>query len=98
MWYVYIARLTDGRFYVGISHQRQAALLAEHQEGRHALFTCRHPILRIEWVEPHQSLNSAHARERQLKRWTHAKKQALMTGDFVLLKHLSRSRHRGSRL
>jgi predicted GIY-YIG superfamily endonuclease len=91
---VYIARLRDGRFSVGISQQGLKTLLAEHQDGRHACFTERHRIVRILWTESHASLPIARQREVQPKRWTHAKKLALITGDFAELRRLSRSRQR----
>ncbi len=43
---------------------------------------------------PHESIESAVARERQLKSWTNAKKLALINGDLEKLKQLSRSHHR----
>jgi predicted GIY-YIG superfamily endonuclease len=36
----------------------------------------------------HNERAVAQARERQLKRWTRAKKEALIAGDLVLLKRL----------
>jgi len=38
------------------------------------------------YTERHVTLESACARERQLKRWTAAKKQALIAGDMKQLK------------
>jgi predicted GIY-YIG superfamily endonuclease len=92
MWRVYIAILADGRFYVGISRLSKESLLRQHCEGRHAAFTSEHRVVRIAWTEEHSSPESARARERQLKRWTHAKKQALVDGDLARLKALARSR------
>ena len=94
---MYIARLQDGRFYVGLTQQGQITLLAEHLEGRHSSFTRGHRITRIEWHEAHPTLDSGRKRELQLKRWTHAKKQALIHGDFSRLKALARSRQRWPR-
>ena len=94
MWSVYIAVLDDGRFYVGISQLSKEALLQQHREGRHAAFTAAHTVLRIAWTEEHPTAESARARERQLKRWTHAKKQALIDADVSTLKALSRNRQR----
>jgi putative endonuclease len=92
--YVYIGLLQDGRFYVGVSHQHPRDLLAEHQSGHHSRFTRAERLLRIPWTEPHPSLKSARTRERPLKRWTHAKKQALIDGDLAGLKKLARRKTR----
>lgn len=91
-WYVYIASLRDGRFYVGISHQQPRSLLAEHRSGLHSRFTGAEGLRRIEWTEAHPSISSARQREQQLKHWSHAKKQALIKGDLASLKTLSKSR------
>ena len=42
------------------------------------------------YAEEHSSAGSAIARERQLKRWSHKKKEALIVGDRAALKSLSR--------
>jgi predicted GIY-YIG superfamily endonuclease len=42
--------------------------------------------LRLVYSETHSDRDAALARERQLKRWTRAKKEALIAGDAVLLK------------
>ncbi|MBI2901521.1 MAG: GIY-YIG nuclease family protein [Planctomycetes bacterium] len=91
---MYIAQLRDGRFYVGISQYPPPALLAHHQAGRHAQFARVEGVTSVLWTEIHPSLESARRREVQLKRWSHAKKQALIDGDVERLKRLARSRHR----
>jgi len=93
-WYVYIGLLRDRRFYVGISQQGPTTLLGDHQDGHHASFTRQHRVERVLWTERHPSLKSARRRELQLKRWSHAKKQALISGDLETLKRLARSRQR----
>ena len=96
VWYAYIARQSDGRFYVGISQLSVPALLRQHAQGRHARHTASRRLLRVEWTEHHPALDAARRREIQLKKWSHAKKQALIDGDMARLKELSRCRqHRG---
>jgi len=73
MWYVYIARQSNGHFYVGISELSHEALLRQHGEGRHASYTTRRTLIRIEWAESRDSLEAARRRELQLKKWTHAR-------------------------
>jgi len=91
-WYVYIGRLRDGRFYVGISQASPATLLKTHLSGDHSRYTRAQGMVRIEWTELQPSLASAKARERQLKGWSHDKKQALIEGNIEKLKQLARSR------
>lgn len=44
------------------------------------------------YAEEHASLESAIARERQLKRWSHKKKEALILGHRAALRSLGRRR------
>jgi predicted GIY-YIG superfamily endonuclease len=91
-WYVYIALLEDRRFYVGMTHFHPDERARRHQIGWGGTFTRGISVIRILWFEVYPSAESARKRERQIKRWTHAKKQALIDGDVAQLKALSRSR------
>jgi putative endonuclease len=84
---VYILRCADGALYVGhttnlVQRERQ------HNEGRGGQYTAsRRPVCLV-YSESHSTLESACAREKQLKRWTAGKKEALIAGDLTLLKQL----------
>jgi predicted GIY-YIG superfamily endonuclease len=62
--------------------------LVKHNDGSASVFTAkRRPVVLVrseEYTRPADALK----RERQLKRWTRAKKEALIAGDFALLKRL----------
>jgi len=90
-WHVYIALLADGRFYVGMTHVEPEERARRHQTLWGGAFTRQHRIVRILWQEKHSSSTSARRREQQLKRWSHAKKQALIEDDVDRLKCLARS-------
>jgi putative endonuclease len=93
-WYVYIGRLLDNRLYVGISRQQPSSLLADHQSGDHSRYTRAEGMTRIEWTEAHPTVSSACRREKQLKGWSHGKKQALIDRNLARLKSLSKSRRK----
>jgi putative endonuclease len=87
MPYVYILRCRDGALYVG---QAEDVLKREqtHNRGRGARFTAaRRPVTAV-YAEHHGTALAATARERQLKRWTRGKKDALIARDLALLKRL----------
>lgn len=66
-----------------------------HNEGTGASYTAaRRPVTMV-YAEEHPSLQRAVARERQVKRWTAKKKEALVSADSFKLKALSR-RDKGS--
>lgn len=93
-WYVYIALLEDGRFYVGMTQVHPDERAHRHQTGWGGTFTKGVGVVRMLWREQHLNGESARKRERQIKRWSHSKKQALIEGDLSKLKSLARSKRR----
>ncbi len=92
-FFVYIVRCCDDTLYIGHTFNVSDRVSA-HNEGRGALWTaCRRPVFLV-YQEKHSSQGDAIARERQLKRWTHAKKMALINGDLAKLKSLAKRRTR----
>jgi putative endonuclease len=88
---VYIVRCNDGSLYVGHTAD-VAARVSCHNNGTGAEWTAaRLPVVLV-YVESAQSEQAAIQRERQIKRWTHAKKIALIQADFKRLKSLAKRR------
>jgi putative endonuclease len=92
VYFVYILRCADGSFYVGSSEDPKSRVEA-HNDGRGAAYTYKHRPVRLVYSEALNSETAAINRERQIKRWSHKKKQALVDGDIEVLKHLSKNRH-----
>ena len=93
MWCVYILRCADGALYVGHTSD-VGSRVATHAAGRGATFTAaRLPVVLV-YHEVADSRTAAVRRERQIKRWTHAKKAALVADDFRALHSLSLRRQR----
>jgi predicted GIY-YIG superfamily endonuclease len=91
--FVYILRCSDGRLYIG--HTRDIdAREQTHNEGRGAQFTAERRPVHVVYSESHSSETDAVARERQLKRWSAKKKEALVAQDWATLNRLSRRRKR----
>lgn len=89
MSFTYILRCADGSLYVG--HTEDLASREQiHNEGRGSKYTARRTPVCMVYAEQHPSIASAVAREHQLKRWTHKKKEALIIGDRPALKSLGR--------
>ncbi len=89
--FVYILRCCDGSFYVGRSEDVEKRVAA-HNDGRGAAWTARRRPVSLVYREPCATEAAAVNRERQIKRWTRAKKQALVEGNLSRLKELSKSR------
>ena len=87
MHYVYILRCADGCLYVGETADFDQRM-ADHQEGSACAFTRRRRPVELAHLEQFGSRGAALERERQLKRWTRVKKEALISGNLALLKRL----------
>jgi putative endonuclease len=89
MWWVYILECSDSSFYVG-STSDLAVRVEVHESGKGSKHTAARLPIRLAFSEQHSTLESAVKRERQIKRWTRAKKAALIAGEFGELHNLSR--------
>ena len=88
---VYILECDDKSYYTGHSRNEQLRLL-RHQHKDGAEYTKKHIPKSIVYTESFNSKTEAIRREIQLKKWSHAKKKALIDGNMTLLKKLSISR------
>jgi len=89
--WVYIVQTEDARLYVG--HSRDVGeRLRKHRQGIGSKYTRDHRGARLIFVEGPMPRAVAVLREAQLKRWSRAKKEALIGGDVTDLRRLSRSR------
>ena len=89
--FVYILSCSDGTLYVGSTSdlvERERV----HNEGRGPKYTAGRTPVRVVYSEAHESRAAAQNREAQLKRWSHAKKQALVDGDRDRLHALAKRR------
>ncbi len=92
-FFIYIVRCADDSLYVGHTKNVQERVDV-HNEGRGALWTaCRRPV-HLVYQERQRSEIDAITRERQLKRWSQAKKMALINGDLASLKALAKRRNK----
>jgi predicted GIY-YIG superfamily endonuclease len=94
-WFVYILRCRDGSYYVGHTEDVPARV-QRHQDGRGAAWTAARRPVALVFEEQHPSEAAAVTRERQIKKWSRQKKEALISGELANLKTLSRCRgHHG---
>ncbi|OGP56776.1 MAG: hypothetical protein A2V67_15010 [Deltaproteobacteria bacterium RBG_13_61_14] len=90
-YYVYILRCSDNSFYVGSSKDVDERVKA-HNKGVGPDYTRnRRPVLQV-YSEECESKTAAVNRERQIKKWTRAKKEALIAGNVEKLRQLSKRR------
>lgn len=87
MHFVYILRCADNSLYIGET-PNLAARFAKHNEGSASHFTAQRRPVSLVYGEEHPDRSAALLRERQLKRWSRGKKEALVAGDLAALKRL----------
>ena len=89
LYYVYILKCSDDSYYIGYTENIEQRLLS-HSKGRGARYTAlRLPVVLVH-SESYPSLSKARTREIQLKKWSHAKKLALIQTDLEALRVLSK--------
>ena len=89
-YWTYILRCADGSYYVGHTDDLEVRLV-QHEQGLLPGYTKdRRPVELVHYEES-SSRDDAFARERQLKGWSRAKKEALIQGDRNRLKLEARS-------
>jgi predicted GIY-YIG superfamily endonuclease len=91
LW-VYILRCADGSYYIGSTKQTVEARVWEHNHGILKGYTSRRLPVELVYAENYERITEGFDRERQLKGWSRAKKEALIRGDLAELESLSHNR------
>ena len=89
-YHVYILRCSDGSYYTGHTENLEARLAA-HQSGDIAGYTQTRLPVTLAFTQEFPTRQEALASERQIKGWTRAKKQALISGNWEALSHWSKN-------
>lgn len=76
-YYVYIMASVSGTLYIGVTNDL-AKRVYQHKLGAIEGFSKKYGCKKLVYVETYQDIREALAREKQLKRWNRAKKQALI--------------------
>jgi predicted GIY-YIG superfamily endonuclease len=80
MFFVYMVRCADGTLYTGLArdpHER----VRVHNSGKGAKYTRARLPVSLVYCEPCDSLSAALKRERELKPWSRARKEALIADN-----------------
>jgi putative endonuclease len=86
--YMYILICGNGQYYVG-STKNLDMRIEQHQIGQGSNFTKKNLPVRLVYVEEFDRIDLAFNREKQIQKWSHDKKEALINGDIKRLKLLS---------
>ena len=87
-YFVYILRCSDNSYYVGSTEDLNDRL-TRHNTGRAAAWTAKRRPVTLVYQESFDDPLLATRREAQIKKWSRAKKEALISGNLNKLKELS---------
>jgi len=86
-------RCSDGSYYVGSTDELEKRV-AEHEHGEGCEWTRLRLPVEFVWRQEFPTREEARTAEHQIKRWSRAKKEALIAGKYDQLHLLAgRSRH-----
>lgn len=88
-WFVYILFCDKKTYYIGLTHDLEQRL--KSHKSKQNIATKEFSYLELVFTEEYKTRKEAEKREQQLKRWTVAKKKALIEGNLELLKQLSKT-------
>ncbi len=92
LFYVYILQCADKTFYTGVTSNLTKRLL-EHQSGAHKdSYTSKRLPVELVFYTSFTEVNFAIAKEKQIKKWSQAKKLALINSEYEKLPNLAKKK------
>jgi len=92
IYFVYILKCSDETYYTGFTSNLNKRII-EHNTGKHnESYTFNRRPLTLEFYAEFTNVNIAIETEKQIKKWSKAKKQALINGEFEKLPNLSKKK------
>lgn len=79
--FVYILLCGNGKYYTGSTVNLEIRI-AQHQSGLGSNYTREHGVERLVYSEWFPNVSDAFKREKQIQKWSHSKKKALIEGDI----------------
>ncbi len=92
IFFVYILECSDGTYYTGITSDIEKRI-ESHQNGKYqdSYTSTRRPVSLVFFAEFTEA-SKAIETEKQIKKWSKAKKKALISGQFEKLPKLSKKK------
>jgi len=84
-YYVYILKCSDNSYYVGITSNLDRRFI-EHNSGKYSdAYTFSRRPVELVWYQEFTEPNQAISFEKKIKKWSRAKKEAVINDDWDLL-------------
>lgn len=88
--YVYILKCSDNKYYTGITSNLEKRVF-EHSSGKHKeSYTYKRRPLSLVFYAEFTAIELAIQTEKQIKKWSKAKKEALINNEFEKLPNLAK--------
>ena len=89
-YYVYMVRCSDGSYYIGVTNDYEKRI-AEHNDGTDPeSYTFKRRPVTLVYLSDFSEVHQAISWEKQIKRWSRKKKEALIRGDYEALPELAK--------
>lgn len=88
--WLYILRCSDGSYYVGTTRGSLDNRVAQHNAGTFQGYTTSRTPVELIFLQWFDRITDAIENERKLKKWSRAKKEAFIRGDFESLQQLAK--------
>ncbi|MDW5290759.1 GIY-YIG nuclease family protein [Formosa sp. PL04] len=89
-YYVYILNCNDNSYYTGITSNLEQRF-KDHQAAKHQnSYTASRRPLQLVFYTTFTEVELAISAEKQIKKWSRVKKEALITSDFKTLPNLAK--------
>jgi putative endonuclease len=90
MPYMYILECCGGSYYTGSTWNLEKRM-NEHENGCGSRYTYKHLPVKLVYCEQFECIEDAFNREKQVQKWTHKKKQALIESSVNKLRKFSKN-------
>ena len=88
--YLYILKCADGSYYIGTTRTELELRIAQHNAGTFGGYTKQRRPVTLLFSQWFDRITDAIECERKVKKWSRAKKEAFMRGDFAELHELAK--------
>ncbi|MEP1490414.1 MAG: GIY-YIG nuclease family protein [Algibacter sp.] len=91
-YYVYILKYSDSTYYTGITSNLTKRIV-EHESGKQIdSYTYKRRPITLEFYAKFTNVDIAIQTEKQIKKWSRAKKEALIKNEFEKLPNLAKKK------
>tara|TARA_Y100000768_G_C23514950_1_gene467703 strand:- start:237 stop:527 length:291 start_codon:yes stop_codon:yes gene_type:complete len=91
-YHVYILQCSDDSFYTGITNNIDKRIEEHNSEDYPKSYVHKRRPVQLVWYASFTNPQAAINKEKQIKRWSRAKKQALIEENYLALQQFSKKR------